>query len=85
MALIKTTSTAAQSLGTLAATKVFTAKRGSFAISTDSSAADDDCFVLSEGMSLTITTSLSVSYRAVTLGARNIDGQQEAWLHHMPV
>lgn len=85
MALLKITTTAAQSLGALAATRVFTAKRGSFAISTDSSAADEDCFVLSEGMSLTLSTGLSVSYRAVAFGAVNGVGQPESWLHHMPV
>lgn len=84
MALVKTTVTDIVSLGALSAAKTFSAKRGSFGLSTDGGTADEDYFTLSEGMSYTVPGGLTLTYRALSFGPKNDAGQPEAWLHHMP-
>ncbi len=84
MALIKTTATDTVSLGALAAATIFTAKRGSFGLSTDAGTVDEDYFTLSEGMSLSLPGGVTATYRALSFGAKNSVGQAEAWLHYMP-
>lgn len=78
MALIKNITTTPATVGPLAKSMVFTAKRGTIAISSDGGSGDD-YYPLNEGMSFAVPINESVTYWQMAAG---YDGQ--CTLHYMP-
>jgi len=78
MALDRAVTTTPVSVGPLAGSVIFTARRGTVAISTDSGSGND-CYPLNEGMSLAIPAGETVTYWRLDSGS---DGT--CVLHYMP-